>query len=94
MDGGADSVAEVHNGDRGPLLLLLLLRTLALLVLWWTGWNAIFRQKLFKVHVLQLKIVAIVRQGLIPKYWAQEGRVRHIPLFLQLLLLVINCNGN
>lgn len=46
---------------------------LVVVVLGGAGGNAVLRQELFQVHVLQLEGVSIVGQGLVPQRGAEEG---------------------
>lgn len=51
-------------------------------------WNTILRQELLQVHVVQLEVVAIIWQHLVPECGAQKGRLRGALLLVQLLLLL------
>lgn len=46
---------------------------LIVVVLGGAGGNAVLRQELLQVHVLQLEGVPVVGQGLVPQRGAQEG---------------------
>lgn len=56
------------------------------------GGDPVLRQKLLQVHVLQLKVVPIVGQGLVPEGRAKESRLWMAgcaALIVQLLLLLL-----
>lgn len=83
------TAAEVNHGGRGRgrwrgLLqrgLRRLRRLRGLVALGRVGGDAVFRQELLQVHVLQLKGVSIVGEGFVPQRGAQEGRLGGAALF-------------
>lgn len=83
---GGGAAAQVHHGrggrrgrrGRGGLRLLLRRRRdrLSVLVaLGRVGGDSVLGQELLQVHVLQLEVVGVVRQSLVPEGRAQEGRL-------------------
>lgn len=100
---GGGAAAQVHHGRgrwggrggwRGLLLLLRWRRhrLWGLVALGCMGGDAVLRQELLQVHVLQLKVICIVRQGLVPEGRAEEGRLRvaaSAALILQLFPFVL-----
>lgn len=94
-------VAEVHHGVRGHGRGLRhdwrLVLVVVVVVLGGAGGDAVLGQELFQVHVLELEVVPVVRQGLVPQRGAQEGGLRCAALLLQVLLLLLllaeSCTG-
>lgn len=96
---GGGAAAEVHHGRcgrgrrggwRGLLRRLCCLPVLV--TLGCVGGDAVLRQELLQVHVLQLEVVAIVGQGLVPESRAQESRlwvVCRAALIFQLLPFIL-----
>lgn len=95
--------AEVHHGVRGhgrglrQDWRLVLVLVVVVVVLGGAGGDAVLGQELFQVHVLELEVVPVVRQGLVPQRGAQEGGLRCAALLLQVLLLLLllaeSCTG-
>lgn len=95
--------AEVHHrgrwgGRRGGLRRLCSLR--GLVALGRVGGDAVLGQELLQVHVLQLKVVPVVGQGLVPQGGPEEGRLwvaacaaLIFQLFLFLLVFSEHCEG-
>lgn len=75
-------VAEVHHGvrwrgrglrhDWRPARRSVRL-VLVVMVLGGAGGDAVLGQELFQVHVLELEVVSVIGQGLVPQRGAQEG---------------------
>lgn len=87
--GGVDS-ADVDNGrlslyrqDWGLLALV------GLFVLSGTRWDTVFRQELLQVHVLELEVVAIIRQCLVPQSGPKESGLRGCANLLQRLRFLL-----
>lgn len=97
VDGGGGAAAEVHHGGRGRrggrgLLHGGLWRLRGLLTLGRVRRDAVFLQELLQVHVLQLEVVSIVGEGLVPQSRTEESRlgvVGRAALILELLLLLL-----
>lgn len=74
-------VAEVHHGVRGRgrglrhdwRLARRSVWLVLVMVLGGAGGDAVLGQELFQVHVLELEVVSVVGQGLVPQRGAQEG---------------------
>lgn len=89
---GGGAAAEVNHGGRGRGRCGGRRGLLCLVALGCVGGDAVLRQELLQVHVLQLKVVPIVGQGLVPEGRAKEGRLWVVgcaALIVQLLLFLL-----
>lgn len=98
VHGGGGVATEVHHRRRGRgrnrrhdgrLAWGNVRLALVVAVMGRAGRDAVLRQELLQVHVLQLEVVSVVGEGLVPQGGAQEGRLGDAALLLQLLFLLM-----